>query len=145
MVFHGTKIITHTILHPLTTTKLEIVLLMLKTYCFWALIHSFSSLSYFINLFFQKILKSCRSRDSWGPTDPELKREWRNEPSTRTAEEQTKAAADDSGECKLKKEVVAKLNQNEESTKSHVNGEYVEIKNVNSNHESDNSEQKAKY
>ncbi|KAK7574237.1 hypothetical protein V9T40_011428 [Parthenolecanium corni] len=76
----------------------------------------------------EKILKSCRSNDSWGPTDPELKREWLKEQSTGAADGQSKPATDDSGECKLKREAVAKLSQNEESSKSHVNGEYLEIK-----------------
>lgn len=50
-----------------------------------------------------------------------MKREWLNR-SAEAAEEETKPATNDSSECKLKKEVVAKLNQNEESAKSHVNG-----------------------
>ncbi len=66
---------------------------------------------------------SCRSRDSWGPTDPETKREWLEQPLLDGAEEQSKTTPGDKSECKLKKEVVAKLSKNDGNDKNQVNGE----------------------
>lgn len=71
----------------------------------------------------QKILKSCRSRDSWGPTDPETKREWLGQSLLEEPEGESKTTTPtNKGECKLKKEVVAKLSQTEGKGKNQVNG-----------------------
>lgn len=73
----------------------------------------------------QKIIKSTQSRASWGPTDPETKREWLEQPLLNEQEEESRTTPGDKAECKLKKEVVAKLSQNEGKSKNQVNGKLM--------------------
>lgn len=74
-------------------------------------------------IYLQKILKSCRSRDSWGPADPKTKQEWLNHSRLEEQGEESKNRKPaNQEECKLKSEIVAKLSQNENKEKNHVNG-----------------------